>query len=303
MRRREFLLSSGVTALGLSAFPCGWVSAAEKKKQKILYYTCSAGFEHSVVKRKGNELSHSEKILTELGQKTGFDVVCTKDGSVFDGDLNQYDAIAFYTSGVLTNPDRYKNPPMTPKGKQRLLDAIAAGKGFVAFHSSSDSFHSVGPNDENQAVVDPYLAMLGGEFIVHGKQQESTMRITGPKFPGTEELSDTWRLTEEWYCLKNFASNLHVILVQDTAGMEGPMYQRAPFPATWARMHQQGRVFYTSFGHREDIWTNPKVQQLILGGLAWAMRNVQADVTPNIDQVTPRARVIPKLPPKKVQKK
>jgi type 1 glutamine amidotransferase len=299
-----------------------------------------------VVKRKGNELSHSEKILTELGQKAGFDVVCTKDGSVFDGDLNQYDAIAFYTSGVLTNPDRYKNPPMTPKGKQRLLDTIAAGKGFVAFHSASDSFHSKGPNDENQAVVDPYLAMLGGEFIVHGKQQESTMRITGPgtvqwvacngnaagtagrplyrvlrkalhprrplpatlearpspKFPGTEELGDTWRLIEEWYCLKNFASDLHVILVQDTAGMEGPMYQRAPFPATWARMHQQGRVFYTSFGHREDIWTNPKVQQLILGGLAWAMRNVQADVTPNIDQVTPQARVIPKLPPKKVQK-
>ena len=56
----------------------------------------------------------------------------------------------------------------------------------------------------------------------------------------------------------------------------------------------KGRVFYTSFGHREDIWTNPKVQDLILGGMAWILRNVDADVTPNIDTVTPKASEIPK---------
>ena len=61
------------------------------------------------------------------------------------------------------------------------------------------------------------------------------------------------------------------------------------FPQTWARMQDKGRVFYTSFGHRDDIWTNPHVQGIIVGGLAWAMRNVNADVTPNIDKVTPKA--------------
>ena len=49
MRRREFLLSTGVAALGLSAFPTRWVSAAETKKQRVLYFTRSQGFEHSVV--------------------------------------------------------------------------------------------------------------------------------------------------------------------------------------------------------------------------------------------------------------
>jgi hypothetical protein len=48
-------------------------------------------------------------------------------------------------------------------------------------------------------------------------------------------------------------------------------------------------VFYTSFGHRDDVWTNPKVQEIMLGGIAWAMRNVKADVTPNIDKVAPKA--------------
>jgi type 1 glutamine amidotransferase len=53
-------------------------------------------------------------------------------------------------------------------------------------------------------------------------------------------------------------------------------------------------VYYTSFGHREDIWTNPAVQRIILGGFAWALGNVDADVTPNIDRIAPQANELPK---------
>jgi hypothetical protein len=307
MRRREFLLSSGVAAMGLSAFPARWVSAAGTKKQRVLYFTRSQGFPHSVVRRKGDELAHSEKILTDLGKRSGFEVVCTKDGRVFDGDLDQWDAFAFYTTGDLTKPktdkqhDKQDDLPMSPQGKQRLLDAIAAGKGFIGFHSATDTFHSRGPHDENQVQLDPYIAMIGGEFIIHGHQQETAVTPTSPKFPGTGGIGDSSKFLEEWYTLKNFANNLHVVLIQETEGMTDPCYQRAPYPATWARQHEKGRVFYTSFGHREDIWTNPKVQDVILGGMAWVLRNVNADVTPNIDAVTPKAREIPKLPrpPKK----
>jgi uncharacterized protein len=297
MKRREFLLSTGVTALGLSAFPTRWVSAAETKKQRVLYFTRSQSFEHSVVQRKGTALAHSEKILTDLGKNAGFEVVCTKDGTVFDGDLDQWDVFAFYTTGDLTKPDQRKDPPMSPQGKQRLLDAIAAGKGFIGFHSATDTFHSRGPRDENQTQLDPYIAMIGGEFIIHGNQQETAVTATSPKFPGTSGLGDSYRVAEEWYALKNFAKDLHVVLVQETAGMTDPCYQRAPYPATWARLHHKGRVFQTSFGHREDIWTNRRVQDLILGGMAWVLRNVEADVAPNIDVVTPKAGELPKLSP------
>ena len=67
--------------------------------------------------------------------------------------------------------------------------------------------------------------------------------------------------------------------------MKGFEYERPNFPATWARKHEKGRVFYTSMGHREDVWKNPIFQDLLLGGLAWACGNVDADVTPNIDKV------------------
>lgn len=282
------LRATGI-ALAASTFPLNWVAAAQKKKQKILYFTRSAGFEHEAVKIKNGKPSISDRILTELGQRYGFEVVCTKDGRVFDGDLDQYDAIAFYTSGVLTEPNKAKTPPMTPEGKNKLLQAIADGKGFVGFHAATDSFHSKGPRDQNQTQVDPYIVMIGGEFIVHGAQQEATIRTVSPEFPGVRDFGRIQKLREEWYTLKNFADDLHVILVEDNEGMKGDCYQRPPFPCTWARRHGKGRVFYTSFGHRDDIWTSARVQGIIAGGLAWAMGNVTVDVTPNIDRVTPKA--------------
>ena len=79
--------------------------------------------------------------------------------------------------------------------------------------------------------------------------------------------------------------------------MSGTMYQRPAYPATWARMYGQGRVFYTSMGHREDVWTNPMFQDILFGGIAWAVHNVDADVTPNIEQVAPGAWKLPPIPP------
>ncbi|MFH1883684.1 MAG: ThuA domain-containing protein [Planctomycetota bacterium] len=289
MDRRDMLRATGAAVLTASAFPLHWVAAAEKKKQKVLYFSRSAGFEHDAVKLKDGKPSISDRILTELGKRHGFEVVCTKDGRVFDGDLDQYDAIAFYTSGDLTKPNKAKTPPMSPEGKKKLLRAIASGKGFVGLHAATDSFHSKGPRNQNQTEVDPYIAMLGGEFIVHGAQQEAMIRAASPNFPGVKQFGQVQKLKEEWYTLKNFAKDLHVILIEDNEGMKGDCYQRPPFPATWARMHRKGRVFYTSFGHRDDIWTNPDVQDIIAGGLAWTMGNVKVDVTPNIDKVTPKA--------------
>ena len=289
MKRRDFLLRTGAATL-VSAFPLGWAKAAEGKKQRVLYFTRSAGYEHSPVKPLDGGPSYSDNVLTKLGEENNVEVVCTKDGTVFDGDLDQFDAIAFYTCGDLCNPKSARNtPPMSREGKKRLLAWIAAGGGFVGFHSASDSFHSKGGQNVVQKVEDrdPYIQMLGGEFIVHGAQQVATMRVTSPEFPGLEDAGNAFAFNEEWYTLKNFAPDMHVILVQETRGMKGKCYQRPPFPATWARMHGKGRVFFTSLGHREDVWDNPLVQEIIKGGFGWAMKLIDASVEPNLKQATP----------------
>ncbi|MGA2064077.1 MAG: ThuA domain-containing protein [Thermoguttaceae bacterium] len=307
MKRRD-MLKLASTALGLSALPLHALLAAEPKPKRILYFTRSAGFEHSVVHRQDGQLAFSEKVLTEMGKKAGYQVECSQDGRLFDGSLDAYDAFAFYTSGDLISA-KGNGTPMTVAGKQRLLDAVAAGKGFLGLHACTDSFRSTGAG----TTLDPFLAMVGAEFVAHDAQQEATLRIAS-QFPGIAELGHQRCITlmEEWYAQRKFAKDLHVILVQETKGvkgaffgtppgdlavapvpekpaMKGPHYQRPPFPATWARRHGQGRVFYTSLGHREDIWTNPVFQGITLAGLAWITGRVAFDAKSNLDQVTPGA--------------
>jgi hypothetical protein len=262
-------------------------------KPKVLYFTRSAGFEHSAVKRDGRNLSHSEKIMAELGRRDGYDVECSKDGRLFDGDLDQYAAFAFYTSGDLTQPGKDGSPPVSAAGKLRLLDAIAGGKGFVGFHSATDTFHSKGPRNENQAEVDPYIRMVGGEFVTHGEQQEASLHAVSQFFYKNIGVpAEGLSFTEEWYTGKNFARDLHVILVQETKYMKGDAYRRPNYPQTWVRMHGKGRVFYTSLGHREDVWTNPFFQAVAQGGIAWVTGRFDFDITPNVATVTPGANVL-----------
>jgi type 1 glutamine amidotransferase len=59
-------------------------------------------------------------------------------------------------------------------------------------------------------------------------------------------------------------------------------------------MHQKGRVFFTSMGHKDEVWKSDIFQQLLLGALAWATSNVNADVPANIDKVTPKASELPR---------
>jgi uncharacterized protein len=272
MKRREMLLTTGAALLGLSAFPSGWAAADDKKKPKILYFTKSAGFVHSVVDRKDKPLAFSEKVLTELGEKNGFEVVCSQDATVFDGDLGGYDLIAFYTTGE----------PLNETQKQKFLDAVAAGKPFVGIHCATDTYRG-------KEKIDPYIAMIGGEFKNHGEQQEAMMKVVSPHFPGVKDLGEGFQMTEEWYANMNFAKDMHVILLQETKGMKGPMYHRPDFTATWAKMSGKGRVFYTSMGHREDVWENKKFQDVLLGGMSWALGNAEADIKPNLAEVAPHA--------------
>ena len=55
-------------------------------------------------------------------------------------------------------------------------------------------------------------------------------------------------------------------------------------------MHGKGRVFYTSMGHREDVWTSPEFQNVLQGGLNFVAGNVDPDLKPNAKEVTPNAK-------------
>ena len=275
--------------------------SAAAKPRRVLFFSKSSGYEHSVIQRSGNELSFAEKILLKIGDKNNIQFTFSKDGGIFTPEnIAKYDAFFFYTTGDLTEEGTDKNPPMSKEGKVAFLRAIEEGKGFIGTHSASDTFHSPGNTEHGAARfqsdgenADPYVRMLGAEFIKHGDQQKSRMICVDKKFPGISAVPEDFAPLEEWYSLKNFSTNLHVLLVQETSEMKGNMYQRPPYPSTWAHMYGKGRVFYTSMGHREDVWTNPVFQEVLSGGINWILKNAKANVIPNIGKVSPKANELP----------
>ena len=303
--KQHYVLSLAVVVAFLGL--CTVLNAQEAKKAKVLHFTRSQGFEHAPAKLLDGGTTVSGQALKKYFADKNIEVVETQDGGVFDGDMNQYDAFVFYTSGNLLNPAGSKNDkaqPMSEAGLRKMFAAVQNGKGFVGIHAASDSHCNL--KDENG--VDLFTKFIGAIFIGHGPQQFATLTITQPTtiFMGNLNGSPsptlchspfgfindsgkqitTW---DEWYSMNQFNKDLHVLLIQETAGMEGKDYARPPFPATWIRKEGNGRVAYTSFGHDNRYFQNTENVRRIADLIEWSVGRFNADTTPNIEQVTPGA--------------
>ena len=178
--------------------------------------------------------------------------------------LKNYDGVMFVsTTGDLPIPD-----------KQGFLDWIKAGHAFIGIHAASDTFHG----------WPEFIDMLGGEFAHHGQQVGVKCLNQDPQNPATAHLGKTWTISqEEIYQFKNYdPTKVHDLLILDKHPENG-----APghYGVSWCKDYGAGKVFYTSLGHREDIWdTDPTIkdrkndaaisrayQQHVLGGIEWAL--------------------------------
>jgi uncharacterized protein len=267
--------------------------ASHSGPKKLLVVTTTTGFRHS-------SIPTAEKILAQLGQQSGEFTVDLleqppgkpanlKAGATDDEkaayntaeaawedslkvvlqklspeSLKNYDGVVFAsTTGDLPIPD--------PQG---FLDWIKAGHAFIGIHAASDTFHH----------WPGYIDMLGGEFEHHGRQVSVDCLNQDPKNPATAMLPQTWTISqEEIYQFKNYDSaKVHDLLILDKHPETG-----APghYAVSWCKMYGKGRVFYTSLGHREDVWdTDPDIkdrknspdisklyQAHLLGGIEWAL--------------------------------
>lgn len=305
--RRDFLVTTAVAGAGLLlAHP-----ARAAKKKSVLLFTKSSGFEHAAIKIVDGKPSIAESAIRDMSTKYGFELTATKDGRIFDSkDFHNFDAAVFFTTGVLTEEGTDKNPPMSVQGKQTFLDAIHGGMGFVGIHAATDTFHTQpDPEDLSNRYIahgeqsDPYIRMIGGEFIIHGQSKDPRLQtanviIDDPKFPGLEGAHSPVSLMEEWYSMKDFEPDLHVICTLDTSTMNGNAYKRPPYPVVWARMDGRGKVFYTAIGDRAENWQNPFHLNLLAGGIRWAIGDAHASIPTNLKKAAPGyATIPPKYPP------
>lgn len=291
----NFALSGSLVCAGMLLGALLATSTVQAAPKKVLVVTTTTGFRHSSIET-------AEKVLAQLAQESGAFTVeyarVSPNAPEYKGDngkqdkakyeaaikevlaqkmsaeaLQQYDAVIFAnTTGDLPLPN-----------KQAFLDWIRSGKGFVGMHSAADTFRGHQP-------LDPYVEMLGAEFKAHGPQVEVDAINQDKECPICRHLPESWKVFDEIYQFNGFdRSKVHGLLTLDKhPNNKTP----GDYPVAWCKEYGKGRVFYTSLGHREDVWDpnwpdrkNPKevaeaYQKHILNGIKWALGLEKWDAKP-----------------------
>lgn len=241
---------------------------APKKQARILMVTQSAGFKHGSVSRPEGKLAPAEQALTEIGVGSGlFRVDLTQDVArdFTKQALADYDVVFFYTTGTL---------PIAPETLEYFFNdwLKQKGHGFIGTHSATDTFHE----------YKPYWDMIGGTFNGHPWNAGTKVTITvhDTKHPAAKPWGEEFEIKDEIYQFKNWQpEKVHVLMSMNMAKTE----QKAAYhvPISWVKNYGDGKVFYISLGHQEDVWANEKYRASLLGGVKWILGLEEGDATPN----------------------
>ena len=241
---------------------------SEAKPVRILFVTQSEGFRHPTVTRKESDLSHSERVMKELGVRTGeFRVDCTQDVTTdFTPELlEHYNVVMFFTTG---------NLPISEETLEWFLNdwLKQPGHGFLGVHAAADTYHD----------YEPYWDMIGGTFDGHpwNSNTEVAIKVHDQSHPASKPWGEQFRITDEIYQFKHWQPEKVRVLMSldmEQTNLKKPYH----VPVLWVKEYGQGRVMHMSLGHREDVWENPKYQESLVGGIRWLTGQEEGDATPN----------------------
>lgn len=243
------------------------------KPRNVLIFTYAAGFRH------GSIMTGAESVAL-MGRETGaYNAEIMNNPAVFTKkDLARYDALLLSnTTGDWLNPKGEKVDADTlAERRAAVLDFVNGGKGLVGWHSASDS----------QYQWTAFGKMLGGYFDGHPWHQKIRVKLEEPKHPLLACFDGKgFEITDEIYQFKAPYSrdNLRILLTVDNESIDANRGKRADkdFAIAWIRSQGKGRVFYSSLGHREEIFRNRAVMQFYLDGIQFACGDLKADATPS----------------------
>lgn len=263
MKRARFVL------LLIVLSGAGGTRAAPAKKN-LLAIGEEKGYRHQAV-------SHALSTIERLGRESGlWDTTIRTDTEALTKrkleynakNLNDFDAVLFYTGGDLEMDDQQKAD---------LLSFVHDdGKGFIGVHSASITFTH----------WPQFGDLLGGYFDEHPWGTfDAPIIVEDPKFPGMAQWPGSFVFKDEIYQVKNFSREQSRVLMRLDAGkidLKNPKVHRTDkdFAVTWAKTYGKGRVYYSTLGHREESWDRPYVQKMYAEAIRWAMGLVEGDATP-----------------------
>jgi type 1 glutamine amidotransferase len=244
---------------------------AQPKKKKVLAIGAVAGFQHDSV-------SNGLATIWNIGHDTGlWDTYIRTDTQLItkkklEGNaknLEYFDAVYFYTTGEL---------PMDDEQKAALLSFVHDdGKGFIGGHSAIDTFYR----------WPEYGEMVGAYFDNHPWGQfQAPIIVEDRNFPAMRAFAPTFVIHDEIYQpSKEFSREKVRVLArldenQIDLNHQGVKRTDKDFAVAWVKTYGKGRVFYSTFGHREEVYDRPDIKAMYREAVKWAMGLVDGDATP-----------------------
>lgn len=271
MKLLRFLVPA-VLSVGLLGTLSTLTAQQPPRKKRVLAIGAVAGFQHDSV-------SNGLATIYNLGKESGlWDTYIRTDTQLISKkqniapnakNLNYFDAVYFYTTGEL---------PMTDDQKADLLSFVHDdGKGFIGGHSSIDTFYK----------WPEYGEMTGAYFDNHPWGQfDAPVIVEDRKSPITRHFPAAFTVKDEIYQPSSIFSRekLHVLMRLDPAKVDwahaGVKRTDHDVAVAWIKTYGKGRVFYTTFGHREEIYERPDMRKMYTEAVKWALGLTESDTSP-----------------------
>lgn len=182
--------------------------------------------------------------LSEILVAAGF-ATRTAMGTARLADRLAVDLFVLYTALGNFPPDR----------QVALRDAVRAGSGLLAVHSSN-----VFPASGYQTAHE----LIGSRYVSHGPEpHQSRFRVEiDRRHPVTRDLVP-FEITHEHYQIE-MAGDAQVVAWRGTPGGSEPV--------AYVRRAGRGRVCYLQLGHDMRCWDEPAVRELVTRAGRWAGR-------------------------------
>jgi type 1 glutamine amidotransferase len=243
--------------------------ARPAKAHKVLVFCRCEGFPHG-------SIPLANACFEAMGKATGaFETVLSDEMSAFDPEnLKQFDAILFNNTTRLAFKDAGQ--------RKALLDFVQAGKGIIGVHAATDNFYDFPEAAE----------MMGGVFSGHPWNAGGTwaVKLDEPGHPLNAAFGGKgFKIRDEIYKYRAGSSSRQKVRVlasldfsdAATAKPRNPKHaDEADVGISWVRRFGDGRVFYCSLGHNNEVFWNKAVLAHYLAGIQYALGDLNVPDAP-----------------------
>jgi hypothetical protein len=262
-----------------------------KQPRRVLVWNTPA---HLMAKdpHKGYCIPYGSAALETLGKKTGaYEPVVSDNLAMFlPENMRRFHAVVLNNSSGpwITPTDADLATELFKKHgadkaaveavlRQSFLDFLTNGGGVVSLH------FAIAAN----AHWPEFKEVLGGKFTGHPWNEEIGVTVEEPDHPLVAAFGGKdFRLADEIYEYgpPYDRAQLRVLLSLDPArsnmGVKWINRKDHDFALAWVKSYGRGRVFNTSFGHRTELFWDPRILQFYLDAVQFAAGDLDAPTAP-----------------------